>query len=64
VLRVLCVCRYYRAVFEKNLEFLQGKSDRKTKHNLINVAMELRKVCNVSATQVHMRWVGARPVPR
>lgn len=40
--------RYYRAVYERNIAFLQGNAEKKTQANLMNVAMELRKVCNVS----------------
>ena len=39
--------RYHRAVYERNIAFLQGNAEKKTQANLMNVAMELRKVCNV-----------------
>ena len=37
--------QYYRAVFERNVDFLAGKDKtKKTVASLMNVAMQLRKV--------------------
>jgi SNF2 family DNA or RNA helicase len=38
--------QYYRAIFERNLAFLNLGSTRQTAPKLMNIQMELRKVCN------------------
>lgn len=44
--------QYYRAVFERNVDFLAGKDgNKKNLASLMNVAMQLRKVCNVSGAR-------------
>ena len=58
-LAVFLACRYYRAVFEKNIEFLAGKGDKKSQSNLMNVAMQLRKGESTNAPQTSlMRQAG------
>lgn len=38
--------QYYRAIFERNLAFLNMGATRQTAPKLMNIQMELRKVCN------------------
>jgi SNF2 family DNA or RNA helicase len=38
--------KYYRAIFEHNLAFLNMGTGRQTAPKLMNIQMELRKVCN------------------
>ena len=38
--------KYYRAIFEKNRNFLYHGCEKKNMPSLINIEMQLRKVCN------------------
>jgi hypothetical protein len=38
--------QYYRAILEKNVKFLRAGAQKKTVPQLLNIGMELRKLCN------------------
>jgi chromodomain-helicase-DNA-binding protein 7 len=50
--------QYYRAIYERNTEFLlRGIKDKWNAPNLMNVMMELRKVCLYARGLVGSVWL-------
>ena len=44
--------KYYRAIYEKNLTFLRQGVSRANMPRLVNMEIELRKVCHIAPTHL------------